>query len=72
MYEYLYLLPMAIIYSVLFLVITPRIDGKGAKFIVALVLIPISFFLTKYVDHYFPNLLYRFLKIFFPIFPIHS
>lgn len=64
MYRYLFLLPMTIIYSVLFFIITPQIDGKGAKFIVALLLIPISYGLTTYIDQYFPNLLYNFLRLF--------
>lgn len=64
MYQYLFLLPLVIIYSILFFVFTPRIEGKGAKFMVSLLLIPISYFLTTYVDHYFPNLLYNFLRLF--------
>ena len=61
MYQYLYLIPFMIIYSLLFFAIIPRVDGKGAKFIVILLLIPISYFLTGYVDQYIP----RFLSWFF-------
>ena len=64
MYKYLYLIPFGMIYTVLFWIIIPRIEGRGAQFIIIVLLIPVAYLLTGYVDHYFPTFLYNFLRLF--------
>lgn len=57
MNQYLYLIPFVMIYSALFFVVIPRIEGRGAKFIIILLLIPVAYFLAGYVDQYIPRFL---------------
>lgn len=64
MYKYLYLIPFGVIYTILFWVVTPRIEGKGARFIISILLIPVAYLFTGYVDHYLPTFLYNFLHLF--------
>ena len=64
MYQYLYLIPLGIIYFVLFAIVVPRVEGKGTKIMTALFLIPIAYFLTGFIDQYLPRWLYLFSKRF--------
>lgn len=60
MNQYLRLIPFGLIYVALFFIFVPRAEGKAAKFFTIVVLIPISYFLSGYVDQYLPILIYRF------------
>ncbi len=64
MFEYLYLIPFGIIYGFLFWLTLPRIEGRGLKVAIALLLIPIAYFLTGFVDAYLPRFLYNFQRWF--------
>ena len=64
MYQYLRLIPFGLIYILLFFIFIPRISGKGAKFFTIILLIPISYFLAGFADHYLPRLLYNFSRFF--------
>ena len=64
MYQYLFLIPMAVIYLILYFLIIPQISGKTAKIILIVMLIPISYFLSTYVDDYLPMMYYRFVRYF--------
>ncbi len=64
MFEYLYLVPFGIIYGFLFWLTLPRLEGKGLKIGIALLLIPIAYFLTGFVDSYLPKFLYNFSRWF--------
>jgi len=64
MYDYLYLIPFGIIYTILFWIITPQIEGKWVKFIIIVLLIPVAYLITGYVDQYLPTLLYKFIRLF--------
>ena len=54
---FLYLIPLALIYTVLFWIIIPRISGKWPKIVAAIILIPVAYFLNEYFDAYLPNML---------------
>ena len=64
MSQYLFIIPMGVIYLILFFLIIPQIEGKTAKFIVIVMLIPVSYFLSTYVDDYLPMMFYRFGRFF--------
>jgi hypothetical protein len=64
MFEYLHLIPFGIIYGFLFWLAMPRIEGRELKFAVAVLLIPIAFYLTGFVDSYLPRFLYNFSRWF--------
>ena len=64
MSQYLFIIPMGVIYLILFFLIIPQIEGKTAKFIVIVMLIPVSYFLSTYVDDYLPMMFYRFGQYF--------
>lgn len=64
MNQYLRLIPFGLIYVALVFVFVPRTEGKFAKFFTIVVLIPIAYFLSGYVDQYLPTLFYRFQNYF--------
>lgn len=57
--DYLFVIPWALIYTLLYWVTIPNISGKWVKRIVAVLLLPVAYFLAGYVDHYLPTMLYH-------------
>lgn len=64
MYQYLFLIPMGVIYFALYWLIVPQMNGRWTKVIIALLLIPIAYIITGYVDEYLPGMLYAFARFF--------
>lgn len=57
--DYLFVIPWALIYTLLYWVTIPNLSGKWTKRLAAIVFIPVAYFFTGYVEAYLPALLYR-------------
>lgn len=62
--QYLNLIPLSLIYILLFWLSIPQLSGKWLKVLVAILLIPVSFILAGYVDAYLPRLLINIVRWF--------